>query len=836
MANVYITSPAEYYPDPDRSRTLFNGQMYIGQPDLDPEIPANQIQVNALQENGSLVPVTQPISISPGGVPVDGNGDVYIRLIVDQNYSQKVLDSQGQQKYYIPNAFNGAPLTTNSDEIILKTDTVATLKALDLQAGQSIEADGYYSAGDGGGAKYLIQTAVEFGGTPDEYTDITLANGNIAVLQKGDILTAKEGGAAGDLYISGSLNPTPTDDRDAINAVKNKIKSSKTGESFDAQNLGYLFGDNVRFDQGDSGIKNIFISPAAGFTSSNIDDEDAVLSTKNGLRNTFDNLRLELGREANGIKNIDAGFYNRYSHIEINKFKDFGFQANGSGDQHLTHALITQESDVAERSVGGVGVDIQTGDFKLENCTIRYADIPLRVNGNTLLATGNHFYNGSAGSATPATNSTNILIEGGSGASFAHTYLDKGRVEVDNGGSVAFFDTKLLFNSTPEHNEIFRLKADTTTNKAFPDAFVYDGSTTTIPLTNGDMKFISFVTENGGSWSDEATSIKDEINLRYGGYPRIVQNEVCHVVAPNMTRISKGNRQSIRHSIGSLSYSENSNAGVVESYAPSEVQYSAGGLFHITNGSGSTTSATNQIEGSRTGSSAHATLTFKNRRGASTATDVDASLIRFQSLYRDASDDAMTLRFSSVGQNGDNALYVWNRDEYRPADDSTKNLGGPSNRWDTVYASNGTINTSDQNQKTDFEEIPVDWIDVLCSIADKVQIWKWKSAIESKGDDARKHIGPIAQEVYDSFGAIGVDAFEYGFVGKDKVIEQVIIGYDEDTGEDGNVIVDDNGETRKTPIYEERETGEEIWNLRHNELQYAIQWAQQQKINQLLNK
>lgn len=123
MANVIVKSPAEYYPNPDRDRPLFNGDMYIGLPDLDPQdIPANQKQVQARQEDGSLVNISQPIAISSGGVPVDANGDVYIQLVVDGAYSQLVNDRFGAQKYYIPNAFDGEPLTVDSEEIIYRID------------------------------------------------------------------------------------------------------------------------------------------------------------------------------------------------------------------------------------------------------------------------------------------------------------------------------------------------------------------------------------------------------------------------------------------------------------------------------------------------------------------------------------------------------------------------------------------------------------------------------------------------------------------------------------------------------------------------------------------
>jgi hypothetical protein len=74
----------------------------------------------------------------------------------------------------------------------------AALVAASLTAGQIVSTKGYYTAGDGGGASYLIKTAGDYGATPDEYGDHTLANGNVAVLQHEGVLNVKQFGAKGD--------------------------------------------------------------------------------------------------------------------------------------------------------------------------------------------------------------------------------------------------------------------------------------------------------------------------------------------------------------------------------------------------------------------------------------------------------------------------------------------------------------------------------------------------------------------------------------------------------------------------------------------------------------
>ena len=76
-------------------------------------------------------------------------------------------------------------------------ENLANLKASKLTAGQLTSTKGFYQAGDGGGATYLIKTSADYGGTPDEYRDHTLSGGTIAVLQIEGLLNVQTCGATG---------------------------------------------------------------------------------------------------------------------------------------------------------------------------------------------------------------------------------------------------------------------------------------------------------------------------------------------------------------------------------------------------------------------------------------------------------------------------------------------------------------------------------------------------------------------------------------------------------------------------------------------------------------
>lgn len=117
MALGIITLNYEYFPEFSKGRPIFNGKIFIGVPDLDPEILANQVPVTARQEDQTDVPISQPIRTSAGGIPeLNGNP---VQLLVDGNYAIKVLDSNDVQVYFTVNVFNGIPIVVGDDHNLL---------------------------------------------------------------------------------------------------------------------------------------------------------------------------------------------------------------------------------------------------------------------------------------------------------------------------------------------------------------------------------------------------------------------------------------------------------------------------------------------------------------------------------------------------------------------------------------------------------------------------------------------------------------------------------------------------------------------------------------------
>jgi len=93
--------------------------------------------------------------------------------------------------------------------------------------------------------------------------------------------------------------------------------------------------------------------------------------------------------------------------------------------------------------------------------------------------------------------------------------------------------------------------------------------------------------------------------------------------------------------------------------------------------------------------------------------------------------------------------------------DNQIDLGQSNIRFDDIYATNGTIQTSDRNEKQDIAELSDAEQRVAVAAKGLMRKFRWRDAVEAKGDDARTHFGIIAQDLQAAFVAEGLDAGDY---------------------------------------------------------------------------
>ena len=127
--------------------------------------------------------------------------------------------------------------------------------------------------------------------------------------------------------------------------------------------------------------------------------------------------------------------------------------------------------------------------------------------------------------------------------------------------------------------------------------------------------------------------------------------------------------------------------------------------------------------------------------------------------------------------------------------DNAIDVGAFNVRFDDVYATNGTIQTSDFNEKQDIASLTATEMLVGARISTLFKTFRWKDSVAENGDNARTHTGVIAQDVQAAFTAEGLDAGDYAlFISSTWWTHDVDVpaveAVAEVTDEDGNVTTE----------------------------------------------
>jgi len=153
---------------------------------------------------------------------------------------------------------------------------------------------------------------------------------------------------------------------------------------------------------------------------------------------------------------------------------------------------------------------------------------------------------------------------------------------------------------------------------------------------------------------------------------------------------------------------------------------------------------------------------------------------------------------------GLDAIMPWSidSDNYR---DNAISLGRPSAyRFDDAYIVNGVTTGSDGNEKQDIAELDEAEKRVALAAKSLVRKYRWIDAVEKKGDDARIHVGVIAQDLKAAFEAEGLDAHRYGMFMSNTywMADETLPAVEEELDEEGNVITEAKPERIVQRVYE----------------------------------
>lgn len=165
------------------------------------------------------------------------------------------------------------------------------------------------------------------------------------------------------------------------------------------------------------------------------------------------------------------------------------------------------------------------------------------------------------------------------------------------------------------------------------------------------------------------------------------------------------------------------------------------------------------------------TLNQNTTGSAATAVNLSGGTLTTSSYTLNSSNALIALGNSS-GQ----GVFINGSGSFSSSVDNTMSCGTSGFRWTTVYATTGTINTSDANQKEQIADLTAAELAVAKRIKGLFKTFKFKDAVAAKGDGARIHVGVIAQDVQAAFAAEGLDANRYGLFCSDEVNGVTVLG------------------------------------------------------------
>jgi len=170
-----LQNPFQYWGNPNKAAPVSLGLLYVGLIDEDPEPELNQVDVFAVQPDGTELQISQPVSLLAGGIPSFNGSPVQLKINTGV-VSVKVLGAGNEQPYYTPRYEQYAGLVTidaladiNSTIVIAGQvatklftvfDTVAQMVAgiTPAYVGRRVNWLGYYAVSDGGGGWGIVKS------------------------------------------------------------------------------------------------------------------------------------------------------------------------------------------------------------------------------------------------------------------------------------------------------------------------------------------------------------------------------------------------------------------------------------------------------------------------------------------------------------------------------------------------------------------------------------------------------------------------------------------------------------------------------------------------------
>lgn len=147
--------------------------------------------------------------------------------------------------------------------------------------------------------------------------------------------------------------------------------------------------------------------------------------------------------------------------------------------------------------------------------------------------------------------------------------------------------------------------------------------------------------------------------------------------------------------------------------------------------------------------------------------------------------------------------------------DKQVDIGSSTYQFKDCYLQNSPIVSSDERLKQNIEEVPEAVFKAWARVNFKQ--YRFKEAVAQKGENARKHVGLIAQQILAAFQAEGLDATAYGIVchdsWDDQYVDEQVIDAEAVYDKDGKVVTPEKSHTEKRFV----KAAGDVWTVRYEE-------------------
>lgn len=845
-ANVVLSMPSQLFTAARSFRALAGGRIYIGKIDTDPTIKSNQIQVYVENEDGSHVPVSQPIIINQAGFPVY-NGQI-AKFVTVEGHSMAVYDLFGAQQFYFPNILKYDPdqfqlrlssyADNNGDALIAVKQPYAGSVGLNAHDNNAlfINVKQFGAIGDGS-YHPLSERYASLALAQVQYPFVTAITQSIdwaawqAALNTGKIVYGTDNA----YVITDTLQPVTGGG--IIGLGVNKWVSGFTATFNPSLTTGttfLMYGNGAR-DYTLDCVSNMDVSggvvanPSVGdpYTTSAPAPSYDLLDFTNG--NAFGAIRATLKAFSVGILMPESGCvrlenfriapyfdglegYKQISNTGMGDQWDVGIWSRAShGNEYRGLQVVgywrmaallksnipasgapavqgEDENYYHCRFQGYKGVSIRACDvFKITAVGTSTIEIPWSAShtfdlSGTLRAGGVDF---------PYTGITfsgdKLTFTGVANASQATVGSTIRRNDQDNFGMAGtqFFDCYIT--SLYHHSHLMA------TSKYLSPPFPRPSEC--MEVSGEPVRGVQVHASTIQGWDDVLLHLHDCGNMNF--YGTYFESQIPYqIVNGGNAAFGYGARMiASRQSTSSLPYAAGNtrtmrmvgcSEGNGVDWGPEFAGYTTG---RYVSGSGVFRPRDSCIDNKSLPEQADSETRLVSEKGNVRVMPFTGKFLYVGPAASDANLQSNSGSFNILSgirvRFGSTAGYwaLIDSAKFTPVSDNVLALGQPAGRWTTVYATNSAISTSDANRKTPPREISKEEVSAFSTILRLPGVWQWLEKYQSEGDGARLHSGPTVQAAIAIMKANNLDWEQYGAFCFDKWD-----AIQEEKDEEGNIV------------------------------------------------